>query len=342
MALPHSSVSRVTRAIVDFVSDSLDAANHSIRVTLGNPAQAAPAETDTEHRINLFFYRFESGGFDADVLPGDPWRLRLHCLITAFGVQDDQVGPGENDLRLIGEVMRVFHETPVLPLQDVEGASVRVQAIFQPLTADEINHLWSTQGDVTYRVSAAYEFALAPVMPRERALGSPLVGQLGHSVHGVLSARDETFQGQAVAPPVAAHRVDATRDDWAPRICWVRDGQCSQSLAFPVGSPELAGFVPQVWAVGASGASVQLAWQAWTAQAGWESITDPVSVVVATDWLDPERVNDAALTPLVLPFSDQPGQLLLHAQRSYTRAVDGHTLTVRSNPLLVTLYEDGV
>ncbi len=149
---------------------------------IGNPAEAVPGQADTEHRVNLFFYRFEPSGFHADTSPGDIWWIRLHCLITAFGVAEDQVSSGENDLRLVGELMRLFHETPVLNSVNVDDEEFRLQVVFHPLSADDLNHIWSTQNEVSYRPSVAYEMALAPVVPVKHSLGSPLVGAVGSEV----------------------------------------------------------------------------------------------------------------------------------------------------------------
>jgi len=150
MALPRSSLSRVCRAIADFVSVGLDASANSIQVMVGSPASAAPAATDTTHRVNLFFYRIEPAGFFTGNTPGDPWWVRLHCLVTGFGIEEEQVSAGENDLRLLGEVMRIFHETPVQSALTVGDETFRLQVVFLPLGADDLNHIWSTQGDVSY------------------------------------------------------------------------------------------------------------------------------------------------------------------------------------------------
>jgi hypothetical protein len=45
MALPLSSLSRICRSIADFVGAELEANSNSIRVLLGNPADAARSST---------------------------------------------------------------------------------------------------------------------------------------------------------------------------------------------------------------------------------------------------------------------------------------------------------
>ena len=55
MSLPISSISAVCRSIADFISTGLEASSHSIRTLIGNPIDALPGQSDTDHRINLFF-----------------------------------------------------------------------------------------------------------------------------------------------------------------------------------------------------------------------------------------------------------------------------------------------
>lgn len=341
MALPRSSLSRVCRAIADFVSLGLDASANSIQVMIGSPASAAPATADTNHRVNLFFYRVEPAGFFTGDTPGDPWWVRLHCLVTGFGLDEEQLSSGENDLRLLGEVMRLFHETPVQSALTVDDETFRLQVVFHPLGADELNHIWSTQGDVSYRPSVAYEMALAPVLPSERRPESPLVGRIGSEIRAVPAARTSPFGGAAAAPPVPRTTVDTSSPGWAPVISFVlEDKTCAQSLLFAHGSQELTDFVPQVWVAGEPDAPVTLAWQRWTSTVGWEDVPDP-TLATATDLtLDPEGAEDAETVEVALPeeLISDGGQAVLYAERSWVRGSDGVTVTVRSNPLLVTVH----
>lgn len=340
MALPRSSLSRVCRAIADFVSLGLDASANSIQVMIGSPASAAPAATDTNHRVNLFFYRIEPAGFFTGDTPGDPWWVRLHCLVTGFGLDEEQLSAGENDLRLLGEVMRLFHETPVQSALTVDDETFRLQVVFHPLGADELNHIWSTQGDVSYRPSVAYEMALAPVLPSERRPESPLVGRIGSAVRAVPAARTSPFGGATAAPPVPRSTVDASRPDWAPVICFVAGGACAQSLLFAQGSQELEDFVPQIWVAGEPGASVTLAWQRWTSTGGWQDVADTTAATATDLTLDPEGAGDAETVEVALPeeLVSDGGQAVLYAERIWVRGSDGVTVTVRSNPLLVTVH----
>src|SRR5215218_5783544 len=125
MALPVSSLSQVCRSIADFLSNRLAAAQNNIQVRIGSPASAAPVTGDTDHRVNLFFYRVEPNGFGPAAAPDETWLLRLSCLVTSFGVEESPISAGENDLRLLGSVLSAFHEQPILAPISINGTTVR-------------------------------------------------------------------------------------------------------------------------------------------------------------------------------------------------------------------------
>lgn len=343
MALPASSIATACRSIVDFVDSQIAEGQNPVRMLIGSPADAEPQPGDTDHRVNFFFYRVEPAGDTASPFPDQPWLVRVHCLVTAFAVAEDQTSAGENDLRLLGSILRVFHETPILPEVEIEDETVRPRVIFQALSLGELNNIWSTQGDVHLRPSAGYEMALLPVVPKERGIGGPLVGALGSETRAVSAARRANFTGTPAAPPVLRHDVDTRLDDWRPRICLVDAGLCAESLAFKVGSAELAAFVAEVWVAGRVGAGNQviLRWETWDGTQGWlphavETPADP-----STDFIDPDAAGAAQTVQLALPFDDQAGQLLLYAGRSFIPAGETIPREVRSNPLLISLYTDG-
>lgn len=343
MALPQSTLSRICRSLADFISQGLQANVNSIRVLIGTPAAAAPAPSVNEHRLNLFFYHIEPSGFFADVAPDEIWRIRLHCLVTPFARTEGQVSAGENDLRLLGEVVRLFHETPIMTELNISGEHVRVEALFHALNMDEINHLWGTQGDVAYRPSVAYEFSLVPVIPSRRSAGSPLVGSAGAQVYGRMDARHEPFtaDGQTWLPEVRAQRVSGELEDWAPVICIVSQGACVESISFAVGSASLTAFTPQVWVAGPAGSAVTLVWEIWDSTLGWRSAGAGKNTSASGEAMDPAQAASATTVSFALPFKNHPGQAVMYAERSYIRPSDGSALKVRSNPVLVNLYQAG-
>lgn len=354
MALPASPLSKVSKVIRDHLVSQIQVSEGSkLTVVLGTPAETASIDgADSTHRLNLFFFRFEPAGLFPDILPGETGWLRAFCLITPFACDETvegggdpvepgpdsdgaTIGAGENDLRLIGEVVRVFHEKPVFRC-NVEGNDYHVQTIFQPLGLDQLNQLWSTQGDTVYRPSVLYEVSLAPVVPSQPAIPPPLAGGLGVQVQAAL---DPVAPAVSARPPeVPPMTPNVALPDWTPAIAWVHEGACGFSFSFAVGSQALSDFVPRVWLAGQVGETVRLRWQTWDATNGWRTVAPDIEAIIADPAIDPGSVASASTSELALPFNDRTGQMLLHAEREYARATDGVVVTVRSNPLLISLY----
>jgi hypothetical protein len=340
VALPASTLSRVCRSVSDFVSAGLDAANHDIHVTVGSPGGASLPQTVDYHRVNLFFYRIDPFGFDNDGSPGETEWIRLHCLVTAFGLLEDNISVGENDLRLLGEVMRLFHESPVLAPLELDGETIQLQVVLQPLGTDDINHIWSTQGEIAYRTSVAYEMAVLPIIPKERAISGPLVGTIGTEVRGAMR-RQGPFSGSTFVPQPRPIAVNTESESWVPHIAFLYAEAFAYSLTFAVGGEELVAFAPAVLILGEPNAAVSLRWDRWSSATGWEPVPGPGTDATPTGrTLDPDDV-DVHTIDVDLPFDGAPvaGQLALYAVRQYARAADDAVITVRSNPLLITLFE---
>jgi len=346
MPLPESSLSIVCNAVNQFVRNSVNAAANNIAVSMGAPADVA--DSDDEHRLNLFFYRFEPGGFQSAAYPTDPWRVRIFCLITVFGVAEDNIPAGENELRLLGEIMRIFREQPIMDAVDASGESVRLQVIFCPATDEQMNQIWSTQGDTSYKPSLIYEMALAPVMPSTLRIQPPRVGVLGTSVRADRSGRYASFTGAAAAPMVAPSVVNIADPLWRPVICWVHSDVCQQTLSLNMEDPEFATFTPQIWLAGDPTSNVNLIWEIWD-NTGWHSAGAPVVAAPFGPDLTPDAIPPfapgvfplALVWPLALAPGESGAQALLYAERTVTPVAGGEVVHLRSNPLLISLYREG-
>jgi Pvc16 N-terminal domain len=337
MALAPSSLSQVCKGIRQYLDSELNGpARSKVTVVLATPSDTASASTgDSEHRLNLFFFRFEPAGFFPDTLPGETGWLRTFCLVTPFAAGEDTVGAGENDLRLVGEAIRIFQEKPVFLLH-VDDQDYHLQVVFQPLGLDQLNQLWSTQGDTIYRPSALYEVSLAPVIPQKPAIASPLAGGIGFEARATMERQAAAVA--ASAPEVHAMKPAIALEDWAPAIAFVDEHICALSLAFALGSGKLATFKPHVWIAGKPGEPIALRWETWDSALGWQRVEPPVAATVSSPTIDPEAAAGATTVALDLPFTDHVGQMLLYAERSYTRSSDGAVLSVRSNALLISLF----
>jgi hypothetical protein len=347
MPVPASSLSAICDNVRNVLSAGMSAPENGVEITMGAPGALA---TFTENQLNLFFYRFEPSGFDAETRPDLPWRIRMFCMITPFGIDEtlgdgSAVSAGENDMRLLGDVLRVLHETPILPSVDAEGVGVRTRVVFVPSSDEQINQIWSTQGDVHYRPSAVFEMSLTPIIPSELRPEPAIVGAIGTDIRAGAN-RTVGFDGIIAGPPVHAQRVDTDLPDWRPAAALVWDGALHRSLSFDVEGAAFAAFTPRIWIAGDPGESVDLRWQAWR-DSGWEEVGAAAPATPATTDLDPRNIPFglpgfpiAAPLPEALAADATSLQLMLFATRTITRFPGADPEVLRSAPLLVTLWRE--
>jgi hypothetical protein len=179
MPVPASSLSVAVQGIADFLVSQF---GQDVVISVAHPQkafeQAKGASGNAAHCLNLFAYRIAPSGFHADVGSDQTHFIRLNALITPFPADLDNA-EDDADLRILGHAIRVLQSNPILPIGAnplPDGAippqaglkSYRLQAILQAPAMEELNHIWTTQGgELAYRLSAAYEFALVPIEPMD-------------------------------------------------------------------------------------------------------------------------------------------------------------------------------
>ncbi len=314
------------------------------QIRIGHPKDTFDDMKKDKNYLNLFFYNVQYDGYPADGLSVDPFYVRLYCLITAVGAKKGNPSPGENDLRLIGEVMRVLHEQPVVAVDSAgNGEIAQLEIVPYSLSLDELNHIWSTQGDTAYRLSVAYEMALAPIPLTVALHRSSLVGETGSMARATLApgALPETgFAVTSFAPIVPRVSVDLGQADWAASICFldVSTGILNYTLLIPMSSSIAAGLVLKVLLAGRPSEQVDLVWEIWDPDVGsWQRSSASQTETIGIDTIDPNHIDPASALDIELPIKSR-GQASLYAERQWQRP-DGKTLTLRSNPLLVTVIE---
>ena len=349
MPLKISSLSHACESVRLFLHNSIDDAPTDVTVQIGSPGEID--ENNTQNIVNLFFYRFEPSGFGPLSTPNQPWRLRVYCLITVFGGMLDSVGAGENELRMLGEVMRLFHENPILDLQqfDPEGngetIGFRLKSVFQPMSEDQLSQFWTANSATAIRPSVAYEFSLVSIVPESAYVEPPLVGAIAAETRGDL--QQNKFAASNVvptSPQLKRYDIQIENPSWEPGICWIFNSQCE--LALVISRTDAAAFTPEVWVAGAPSETVQLVWQIWNSATGWEQDTgSPVDANPFSQGIDPDNIPASipATFPLQVPLpsigSSGASQVMLHARRTFTIVAGGPSRTVLSNPILISIFD---
>jgi hypothetical protein len=130
----------------------------------------APSDpiSDTTPLIHIYLYRVEYSPFwtnnpdvvsSSTVLTGQPVGLNLFYLITPYG-------PSQTNIQVtLGEVIRVFNDTPVIPPLFFDPSLTNViedlKIIPHMLTLDQMTELARVFGQRHYRLSMTYEVSVA-------------------------------------------------------------------------------------------------------------------------------------------------------------------------------------
>lgn len=315
-------------------------------VLVGHPKSSIARSAD-KSRLNLFFYRVDSGAYPADGSPDNRLFVRLFCLITPFAVADNTMTDGEIELRLAGAAMQAMHRHPMLRILDTATKEQIAMLHIAPhfLSLDELNHLWATQPEVPYRFSAGYELSLVPFPLETPPQFGPRVTQTAFEVMVDPRGRSLPISDihDQVAPqglPVPRIQVETRNPQWAPHVLLLVDGKPQYSYVFTLANkPDKLSVV----VLGATGEKVRLRWDTWIVGAadGWKpQAAVPAEAAVVAERFDPDEnlvaiVNSAAKIEFPLP---QIGQSMLYAERTITGA-DGRQVVLSSNPLMVSLRE---
>ena len=377
--LPASSLSTAAYSLRELFLQNIDELDDINHIRIGHPADnIRDLDEAEENCLNLFFYDVNYDGYPADGSSDNPFYVRLHCLITAVGhkskepespgsTNERDVSKGENELRLIGEVMRILHEQPLLSIGDAEGNEIAVlQVIPHPMNLDNLNHIWSTQSDTSYRLSVAYEMALAPVPYAEPVETSPLVGDSRMVVWGDMSREAGTERDGIISlqPQVEYLEIDTGVDNWMPHICYVETlADTSRKLHYVFKVEGDVSAALDILIAGKAGGKVTLFWNIWRKKTdnnvvAWKEdiadLEDPTEKTMATPSgpsdtfapgiIDPDNISTRSIFQVRLPddvktADTKTWQAVLYAVHAWTHVdpVDGSrtiTTPIKSNTVL--------
>ncbi len=388
MPLPTSSLSRICNQVrehLESLGQTPTPPDWEVSVTIGAPGINLAA-VNNSNTLNLFFYRFEPFSFDTSARPGDVQWMKVYCVITAVGIDEDvdsdsnvDFSAGFNELRMLSQVMRLFQEQPVMLIDgDNPGEVWHTQFIPRPLADEQINQIWSTQGETIYRPSLVYEIGLAPVEPLAPSTQAARVASVGSFADSSMSNPNRPWPAgrETLYPTVPSVSVDSSNPQWAPAMVLVtgpagnREANLALNLEVPVvgGLADFSSF-PQldIWIAGDSSLSgdITLVGQllqnpdADLSSGQWLDIDSVINLSADADALDVESLPAPAATGFSLDLShwtnidnsNNSWQLQLFAERHIQyqpasgqwidlphAASDG--LRIRSNPLLITLTRE--
>lgn len=166
MAINATGLSVATLSLRSLIGQQIHDLSES-QIFIGTPNQMEE-ETDTsKQRLNLFIYNTQFSPQTAYAAANESPTYRMFGIAVPWGIKESNqnISAGEMDLRLAGEFIRVIHENPSLKLIESgqEEPFALAQLTLQNLTMEELNKVWSSQGNATMRLSIGFEMSLIPV-----------------------------------------------------------------------------------------------------------------------------------------------------------------------------------
>jgi hypothetical protein len=208
-------------------------------------------------------------------------------------------------------------------VSDVDGNDIaQLQVVPHPMNLDNLNHIWSTQNEVSYRLSVAYEMALAPIPHQLAVETAPLAGELQPVSWGAMSREPGRERDGAISlyPEVEFLEVDTAAEDWAAHICHVQTvDPSSKNLNYVFRVSGDLSLPLEILVAGGEGASVNLLWNVWRRKSdnsvvAWKSgIADALTPTKLIEnappspdpflpaIIDPDNIDSRRVFPVRLP-----------------------------------------
>ena len=150
-------IAGVTRTLSQFL-------NGATGITVDHDRAPNASIPDTAPLIHLYLYRVEINPFftnndwlepSAGALQDPPIGLNLLYLVTPYG-------NGQIELQTtLGEVIKVFHETPIIPPSAFDPVLVdtteELRVLPRKVRLQELTEFWRSFEQRSYRLSLAYE-----------------------------------------------------------------------------------------------------------------------------------------------------------------------------------------
>jgi hypothetical protein len=317
---------------------SLNAAQYfgdtEITVEIGNPAQFHPRPETAAPLITIWVYRLELDNTAFFATPDSAQALRLHTLFTAYcaaGATSDE-SAGTFELRILSHIIRLFLEEPelgpirivnALPVGPAAGlimSDLMVEARPRSLDVEDMNHIWTTQGEAPFRTSIAYTFSFGVVTPsRPGDEGPPVLTAVLEDPldpgAGAVGARPE-MPAEAGEPVVALGVL-------ALQIGTAGAPHLVPEITFTAGAGDQ---VLSVVAVTEAEETLVLSLEEWDGGSGaWTDATGRLSGTALTSLRRQALQDGAPITPTDVTLGDGSAGLL---RLSAARTVDPGTLSI--------------
>ncbi|MBN1655962.1 MAG: DUF4255 domain-containing protein [Deltaproteobacteria bacterium] len=316
-----------------------------------HPASTRFSGTDTP-TFSIFFYKIFSAGNNSDDHPGRPLDVIVHCILTPLSKKstngDNDIFPGEKDLRILGQVMQCMHQKPRFNLIDEGDRSVcEVEIIPVDLSAEELNKIVPTPPEEGFRPTVAYALSLVPIPLELPPISGPLVDIVTYSVNPDADPSIPMPMAETVTRAQKLIEKPVFDEPWKPHL-YVLDEQGHPGYALQVATNQNSYNVCLLPAGPATAVSeeqkrielVKTTWSPFTRENVFEEI---IETAIAVNEVTP-TVDYRGQALAVTLDTSMSCQYLFRAQRSLGDGDGGGNGDdkVKSNACLVTVVREGL
>ena len=217
--LSPTTLSMVARALRTHIAANTEI--QEMNVLLGHPA-SVQLVNETDPHLSVFFYSVYPAANSADLRPEEPLDTIVRCIMTPLAKNPtngaNQISSGEEDLRILGQVITCMHGWRLLLVNDMNEKPVcSVEIIPLELNADKLSKIVPTQPEGGFRPTIAYELSLIPLFPKK---DPPVESEVKVVTYGVSpDMKDEkNFPQQYIRAVIKANQDLGEDDPWKPQL----------------------------------------------------------------------------------------------------------------------------
>lgn len=166
MALHTSGLSIAALALRGLLAENIEGITES-QIMLGPPAKINESDLNTSPRINIFCYNVLYDVPVTTMLGQENPVVTQQFLLTPIGCAQPEIHltAGEADLRILGELMRVLYQNPVLAIYSDDAPVCKTNLSMRNVSLEEQGKIWGAQKDAIFRPSIACDLLTVPIVP---------------------------------------------------------------------------------------------------------------------------------------------------------------------------------
>lgn len=165
--MSYKAIAEVGETLIKLLRDQMTDLISADSIVLLSPVDVQ----DPKVRLSLFLYTLstnphlrneEPAILDQNTFSFPPMVVDLYYLLTAYASDQipDRTEQTLEQHRILGRAMRILYDNAILTGSVLQGGlsvmNEELRIVFNPISLDDLNEIWSTFRDLGYRLSVSY------------------------------------------------------------------------------------------------------------------------------------------------------------------------------------------